>query len=74
LKISIILVNKNKEVIEEEPTGSNDSSSTATIFLDPGHGGRDTGSISKSRTLNEKDVVLNIGLKARDILEKADIR
>ena len=71
LKISIILVNKNKEVIEEEPTGSNDSSSTATIFLDPGHGGRDTGSISKSRTLYEKDVVLNIGLKARDILEKA---
>lgn len=72
LKISIILVNKNKEVVEEEPTQTDDSpSNSVTIVLDPGHGGRDTGSVSKSRTLNEKDVVLSIGLKARDILEKA---
>jgi N-acetylmuramoyl-L-alanine amidase len=72
LKISIILVNKNKEVIEEEPEKPDEPSpSAATIVLDPGHGGRDTGSISKDRTLNEKDVVLSIGLKARDILEKA---
>ena len=72
LKISIILVNKNKEVVEEEPTQTDDSpSSTVTIVLDPGHGGRDSGSVSKSRTLSEKDVVLSIGLKTRDILEKA---
>ncbi len=71
LKISIILVNKNKEVIEEEPTESDDSSNAVTIVLDPGHGGRDTGAVNKSRTLNEKDVVLSIGLKTRDILEKA---
>jgi N-acetylmuramoyl-L-alanine amidase len=70
LKISIILVNKEK--VEEEPTPSDESPSKAvTIVLDPGHGGRDTGAISKDRTLNEKDVVLSIGLKTRDILEKA---
>lgn len=70
LKISIILV--NKEIVEEKPTDNEGGSDgKVTIMLDPGHGGRDTGSISKSRTLYEKDVVLSIGLKARDILEKA---
>ncbi len=72
LKLSIILVNKDKKVMEEEPTKpTDDTDNQVTIVLDPGHGGRDTGSISKSRTLYEKDVVLSMGLKARDILEKA---
>lgn len=40
-----------------------------TIVIDPGHGGKDPGAISPNGT-NEKDIVLSIGLKVRDILKK----
>lgn len=39
----------------------------STIIIDPGHGGRDPGTISPSG-LQEKDIVLDISLKLRDIL------
>ena len=32
-----------------------------TVIIDPGHGGKDPGAVFK--TINEKDIVLNIGLK-----------
>ena len=41
--------------------------SSKTVVLDPGHGGSDPGAIGPSG-LKEKDVVLKVGLKARDIL------
>lgn len=68
-KISVILV--NKVIKEEAPANQSGANSKVTVMLDPGHGGKDSGAISKSRTLMEKDVVLSIGLKTRDILEKA---
>jgi N-acetylmuramoyl-L-alanine amidase len=40
-----------------------------TIVIDPGHGGKDTGAIGYNG-LYEKDVVLDIGLKLRDIIKK----
>jgi N-acetylmuramoyl-L-alanine amidase len=40
-----------------------------TIVIDPGHGGKDTGAIG-CNGLYEKDVVLDIGLKLRDIIKK----
>jgi len=40
-----------------------------TIVLDPGHGGHDPGAVGPSG-LYEKDVVLDIALKLRDILSK----
>ena len=40
-----------------------------TIVIDPGHGGKDTGAIGKDGLL-EKDVVLDIGLKLRDIIRR----
>ncbi len=40
-----------------------------TIVIDPGHGGKDTGAIG-FKGLYEKDVVLDIGLKLRDIIKK----
>jgi N-acetylmuramoyl-L-alanine amidase len=40
-----------------------------TIVIDPGHGGKDPGAIGKSG-LMEKDVVLDIALKLRNLLEK----
>jgi N-acetylmuramoyl-L-alanine amidase len=38
-----------------------------TVCIDPGHGGRDNGATGNG--LREKDVVLQIGLRTRDILE-----
>ena len=39
------------------------------IIIDPGHGGEDSGAVSKKGTL-EKNVVLSIGKKLKDILNK----
>lgn len=41
----------------------------ATIVIDPGHGGKDSGAVGKNG-LMEKDVVLDIGLRLRDIVTK----
>lgn len=40
-----------------------------TVVIDPGHGGHDPGAVGKNG-LREKDVVLNIALKVREILSK----
>ena len=40
-----------------------------TIVIDPGHGGKDTGAIGQDG-LYEKDVVLDIGLRLKEILER----
>jgi N-acetylmuramoyl-L-alanine amidase len=40
-----------------------------TIAIDPGHGGRDTGAIGPNG-LHEKDVVLDIGLKLRRLIQE----
>ena len=39
------------------------------VVLDPGHGGHDPGAVGK-KGLQEKDVVLDVALKVRDILSK----
>ncbi len=44
------------------------------IFLDPGHGGEDPGAIGKNRRIKEKDIVLNIALELRDLLEENGYR
>lgn len=47
----------------------------STIFIDAGHGGRDPGAIGRHRidgetqSLAEKDVVLDVALRLRDLLE-----
>lgn len=41
-----------------------------TIIIDPGHGGRDPGTVGRSGT-KEKDVNLEIGLRLRDLLKAA---
>jgi N-acetylmuramoyl-L-alanine amidase len=40
-----------------------------TIVIDPGHGGKDPGAIGPDGT-REKDMVLGIGLKLRDLIKK----
>jgi N-acetylmuramoyl-L-alanine amidase len=44
-----------------------------TIVLDPGHGGVDSGAIGRQGT-REKDVVLEVGLMLKDLLEEAGAR
>ncbi len=43
------------------------------VVIDPGHGGKDPGAVSKSK-LYEKDVVLDVGLRLRDALKKKGIK
>jgi N-acetylmuramoyl-L-alanine amidase len=50
-------------------SGSDLSSMLKTIVLDPGHGGKDPGA-SGVTGVKEKDVVLAIALKVRDLLKK----
>lgn len=41
------------------------------IFLDPGHGGEDPGAIGRNRRIKEKDVVLNIAIELKELLEQS---
>ncbi len=43
------------------------------VVVDPGHGGKDPGAVSP-RGVREKDVVLDIALRLRKILEKAGVK
>lgn len=67
---------------EEEPADNAESTASSAntltralglkigrIVIDPGHGGHDTGTIGPTG-LREKDVVLDVGLRLRKLLEK----
>jgi N-acetylmuramoyl-L-alanine amidase len=67
--ISIIMVPIKAKV---PPTAPIDTKKI-TVVIDPGHGGKDTGAISYTRNLNEKDVNLKIALQVQKLLEKAGV-
>lgn len=48
-------------------------STSPTIIIDPGHGGRDPGKVGTAGTL-EKDINLQIALYLKEILESQDIK
>lgn len=49
--------------------------SDVIVVVDPGHGGRDPGTVSPYKdNFNEKEVVLDMGLKLKDKLEQAGIQ
>lgn len=54
---------------QRSPTNSGETtqSRSINIFLDPGHGGSDPG--AQANGLNEKDVVLDIALKTKEVLD-----
>ena len=63
--ILIILIPKNyTEII----LAQNNGKKIETIILDAGHGGKDPGTIGLSGVF-EKNIVLSIALKLKDILE-----
>lgn len=49
------------------------SISSKLVVIDPGHGGIDPGTISEEHNIYEKDIVLDVGLKLRKILEKSGV-
>lgn len=55
---------------EDSPAMLKNHGSIRRIVIDPGHGGRDPGSIGRTRHGLEKDLTLDIALRLRDILKK----
>jgi len=53
------------------PAPAHDNDPRPLIALDPGHGGIDTGTRSRDRKYDEKDIVLAFALRLRDDLEKS---
>lgn len=69
-KIKPVLQKKTESISESIDRIKNiDVENVKTIVLDPGHGGKDPGAIGISGVL-EKDVVLSIVLKVREMLKK----
>ncbi|SFV74934.1 N-acetylmuramoyl-L-alanine amidase [hydrothermal vent metagenome] len=60
--------NKNIEIISKYTIAPKRLDRNKTIVIDPGHGGKDPGAIGY-RNYHEKDVVLQIGLKLKNILK-----
>lgn len=60
-------------VTDTKPSMAALSSKTAkrVIVIDPGHGGRDPGAVSKDGSLTEKEVTLRIAKKLKSHLEKS---
>lgn len=59
-----IVFNFNNKKIEESKYKDK------LIVIDPGHGGNDPGAISPNLKLKEKDIVLDVSLKLKKLLEK----
>lgn len=73
-KVKVSPKHKQSKTEEKEPIGEPSLAQqlglkVKTVVIDPGHGGSDTGAIGPN-DLQEKDVVLDIGLELKKILEK----
>ena len=42
-----------------------------TVVIDPGHGGKDPGCVSRDKKTYEKDIVLDVGLRLREKIQAA---
>ncbi len=52
------------------PAQENSSVAIRKVAIDPGHGGRDPGTISKDGKYKEKDITLSVALKLGKLIEK----
>lgn len=66
---TIPTVAEKEKIAESEETGQSEETGKYVVVIDPGHGGSQPGAIGSSG-LKEKDVVLDIGLKLRNALQK----
>ncbi|MCX7725594.1 MAG: N-acetylmuramoyl-L-alanine amidase [Chitinispirillaceae bacterium] len=60
---------KQKKKNSDKSMNKSDQIPSMVVVIDPGHGGKDPGTIGPSGT-KEKDIVLSIALKLRDSLKK----
>jgi N-acetylmuramoyl-L-alanine amidase len=61
---------KNTYIFEQKPVAPSKTDRLIIIALDPGHGGEDPGAVGPAGT-REKDVVLSVALKLRDLINKS---
>src|SRR5699024_5511823 len=59
---------QSMDEVQPEAFSAKEKENTFKVFLDPGHGGKDTGATSNG--LKEKDVVLDIALETKKVLDK----
>ena len=76
MKVIPILFPKNIELTDEGIRASTPiDNSIKTIVIDPGHGGRDPGAVGYSRKNYEKDIVLKVSSRLKQLLEsKLDLQ
>lgn len=67
--LEVKIKNHLEEVTYKKPVIS-DLTRPVRVFIDPGHGGKDPGAISKDKSIQEKDLVLKISKEIKDQLEK----
>jgi len=60
---------KMRDTLEPSPPPKKRSANMTTIVLDPGHGGRDPGTIGKNGTM-EKDITLKIARKLKKLISE----
>lgn len=61
------VTHEDNEVLTEQ---NNSMDKLKKVVIDPGHGGHDPGAISPNDKLEEKNVVLDISLRLKELLEK----
>jgi N-acetylmuramoyl-L-alanine amidase len=66
--LQLVMRKKQAAKKAEPPPPASSSKKIKTIIIDPGHGGKDPGAIGP-KNLQEKDVVLAVGLKLKKNLE-----
>ncbi len=67
-----IYVSSGNENVKTANFLQSKSNSEYVVYIDPGHGGYDPG--SQGNGINEKDIVLNLGLRLKDKLEANGIK
>ncbi len=62
------------QTLQQHSVRTNDNTSPPPVIIDPGHGGEETGAIGWNTGVPEKEIVLNIALHVKKVLEDEGIQ